>query len=653
MSANFARRVAVVFCVGLGGLLWLALGAVPQSAQGVFATNTPAQASATRPPVTLGAPPSNALFATNTPAVARTSRPVLASPTPRPSGPVLTAFNYSLRQWLERDLVNLALEQISALGIGDVDLAQAIQVTLYELERRYPGAPTDVGQRRQMIDAMLAAPAGAIDMRAVVRPLIEMELNTMPDAGQFSVGAFDVSVSPANLDNDSVRDAVLHISANDDAGVLYDEFVLARGTGRGFDLFPTQYDLFAVPFGDLVSVALREIGDVNNDGLDEVVLVVDDGAVNQRLFILGARNGVAIDLTEPGEEIRFSEIVNWPTNSTGNEAPVLNVLTNRVESEAPDWQCVSQQPLNWMYERNFYRASAPNLNTRFEQVDSLGCTLATADLFALGPSEAIEIVELALVDYGFEAAGVERALMTLAMLYTLEGRLEDARGAVLAAGNANVLPAAETWLQEQTLAFESALGISSNTAFDICVALAAASEAPACDIDALLARELGVLDLDASGALLPQLADAGFNVVDSVTISEIGRAERTVIRFDIAGAGWWAFVPNRDGGFDIEAAQQPQRFDTSAPEAPRLRVPESALDALFVGDDPANTLNIINNLRADNPSRDFTPDGLFVLALSYELTGAREDARLTYYDAWARYPDTIWGQLAAQHLDVR
>lgn len=649
MLRQFTRLSAAGMVCLLLGIGWLLVDATPQAAQGAFATNTPAGDTAEADDGQ-GQP----LFATNTPSGdTMTSQPTatpIAVPTSNP-GPEAALFSYSLRQWLERDLVDLALQQVRALSADDENRARALQTTLYELERRYPAAPSDPAQRRDLIEAMLAAPVGAIDMRAVVRPLIEAELNRQPDAGRFTVEAFDVRVTPANLDGRDGQDAVVQITATRDGMVLYDEFVLAAATRTGYRFLPSNYDLFAVPFAGLQSVVLSDIADTNRDSLDEVVLRVSDGSVNDRLLILGVRNDVGLDLIPSGEEIRFSRLVSWPLDSEGATPPVLRVVTNQAESAPPNWPCVSQQTFEWRYERNLYRQAVTNLNSRYEQVDSLGCALLDQEpLFALSSGEAASVIEEALLDYGFEADGVTRALLTLGVLYALDGRFDDARNSAIAARPADEN---DSWAAQQADALLAALGISSNTGLDICAAVVAASPEPACDLNALLGRLLNAADLTTEQALLPQLSDAGFRVTDSVEVAQVGLATRTVVLFDLPETTWWAFAPMRDGSYMAEPTETPSARLLPASNANRLRVPDAAFDALFLDDDPAAALNIVSNVRGNNPDRPFTADGLYLLALSYDLTAAREEARQTYYEVWANFPDTIWGELAAAHLEQR
>jgi hypothetical protein len=381
-----------------------------------------------------------------------------------------------------------------------------------------------------------------------------------------------------------------------------------------------------------------------------VVLQVDDGQVNARLVILGARNDVAIELTPPGQEIRYGEIVSWPFESAASDV-LLTVLELQAVSTAPDWPCVSAREVRWDYDRNFYRLVTPELNTNFTNVDSLGCHLLEQEpLFSLAPAEAIGIIESSLLDYGFEAEGAERALLTLAMLYVMQGRLDDARTTAQ-----SVIPAGDeaSWTARQGTALLQATGVASNTALDICEAMALASESPACDMNAVLGRYLAALDLSSNSDLVEQLENAGLPVFEAVRRNEIGKAQRVVVSFMLADTEWWGFFEERDGTIRFEPAAPPEGFDEAVFPQAQVSVPQAAFDALFVDNSPTSALNILDNLELENPDVPFRPEGLYLRALSYDLTNSREEARTGYYDVWLRYADTVWGQLASEHLVQR
>lgn len=622
---------------------WIALSLawVPGSAQSSFATNTPLP--------TFTPPPD--IFVINTPVPTPT-----ATFTP-PAPPAAPADRYALRLWLEADYVALLLQQIAALEDGGVDARLALRLTQYELQRRLPNAPRDPQRLETLVEAFVAAPRGAADMQAFVRPYIQAALNSdaLDDAGTYN--GFRVDVADANLDGRAGTDAIVRIlypaEATTAEQVIYNEFVPAlRDENGNLRFVETHYALDAVPFGNLRGIALERIADVNRDRVDELVLRVDDGQVNQRLYIVGVRNGVATDLTRPGESIRFGQIVSWPLTSESRRAPDLTVLNLRAVSALPDWPCNSQQAFTWVYENNFYRPTT-ELNARYTNQNTLGCTLHEAEpLFALPPEDAIATVEAALSTFSLTSPAIDRALLTLAMLYVVQGRLDQAISTAQ-----SVLPEdtsdTESWSARQATALIEAASISGNTALGICEALQFAGEAPACDMDALLGRYLRTIPLRTNTDLLAQLDLFSLPVLDSVLVEEIGRLPRTTMRFDIRNTGWWSFAAQRDGSYDIQASEPPGGFEPPTFPPGLLQAPASAVAALIEQNDPASVLAILETLERNNPGVPLAPNAYYLRALSYDFLGDRGNARSGYYDLWQRFPQSLWGELAARHLERR
>lgn len=596
------------------------------------------------------------MFVTNTPP----SEPAFISPnTPVPTAvipqpPQAPLENYALQLWLERDVVNLALEQIAALDSTDKDTQRAVQLTLYELGRRFPGAPNNPADLDRLIAAVLAAPIGTVDMRPLVHPYIEAALNSNGAGSDFTVGNFNVIVTPANLDSRSGQDVVLQITtlANGGAVVQYDEIVLATRNDAGqFSILPIAYELPAVPFDSIRSVRLQRVADVNRDGLDEAVLEVQDDGPGIRLYIVADRNNQATDLAMPSEEIRVGEFVDWPVANPEIINPELSVIEVARISESPDWPCLSQIPVTWTYANNFYRPSTA-LNAQLANQDSLGCTLLEAEpILAREPDEAIDLINSALEQYGFDVAGGQRALMVLAMAYTINGQLDDA---IAIAQSVAPVGGGDSWVAQQSQALLNAIAVPSNTALDICEALVAASEAPACDTDAVLAFYFTRISLSTEQDLATQLNAVNLPIVEMVPITELGRANRLAVQFDIIGTSWWAFAPDaRSSTYSAEIADPPAGFEIIQQQPSVLEVPDSVYQSLLVDNDPANALNILDTLRANNPNREFTPEALFIRALCLDLLADRDDARIAYYDVWSRYHQSLWGQLAGKHLELR
>ena len=144
--------------------------------------------------------------------------------------------------------------------------------------------------------------------------------------------------------------------------------------------------------------------------------------------------------------------------------------------------------------------------------------------------------------------------MTLSMLYVIAGRLDDARNTA-----SSIITADDetTWEARQANALIQATNASGNTALDICEALVMASEFPACDINAVLGSLLDVLNLDTDADLETQLNDLGLPVLETVVVSEVGRADRIAVSFGLAGTDWWGFYDGRDGLYRVEPIDAP------------------------------------------------------------------------------------------------
>lgn len=614
-------------------------------AQGIFATNTPVPGQVEIQEIVPTATPIPQTDTTDAPTV---DTEVSLST----QGPTTIMDRYALRQWFERDLVALVRVQINALREGDADARRALQLTLFELEERFPGAPRDLSNRLSLIEAFLAAPRGTIDARTLVRPYIEAQINANPGQSSYEIAGFEVVLRPANLTSTISADTVLEIAYTHESGVvLYQDVVLAlRDDDQTITIIETTYDLTAAPFIDLETVRLDRIADVNRDGIDEVVVVAQDSQVNDRMLILAVRNGLAVNLVQPGSEIRFANVVSWPYAAQENPGTVLSLRQLNEESTAPDWECLSERTVTWDFERNLYRETTDD-RVEFADQDSLACTLLRAEpLFAIPPTEAIATVEDALLEYSFEATSANRALMTLAMLYVLQGRLDTARATaelVQPEGDS------DSWQARQSAALLRALGSSGNTALDICAALAIAGEDPACDMNALLGRNLRDLTLSTDEDLVAQLEANGLQVLERVTVSQVGFANREAISFFYPDTEFWAFVAQRDGTYAVEPAETPAGFEEAVLPQAQLEAPDSAFAALLVDNNPTQTLAILRNLQQSNPDLPLRPAGEYLQALAYDLAGDRANARRTYFNTWERYSSSIWGFVASQHLELR
>lgn len=610
--------ILMLLAAVLIGLSFSAM-AMPDAAQGVFATNTPVP----------------------------TTQPQIV-----PDAPLE---NYALRLWLENDLLEVLFNQLFLLGSGSETAAKTVRLTQYELERRFPGAPTRSTDRERLLAAMLTAPRGTVDMRAVVLRVVEDALNANIDAAQLEINGFGVTTTPANIDGLGDTDAAIHIvypadAANTNAA-LFETYVLALRDAAGrYRIVPAAAGYPSAPFGSIRAVELERLADVNRDGLDDLAIIVEDADVNRRLMILSYRNQSIIDLTVPGQQIRFGELVDWPTNLVEVRDPQLKLTSYRLESAR--WSCLSEITVTWGYSGNFYRSSV-ELNAKNVNQNSLGCTLYQAEpIFDRSPAEAIALIEESLATFSPDDPGGERAMMTLAMLYTLNGQISDAQDLANSLLPAGAAPS--TWIGRQSEALIGALGASGNTVLDVCEALLQADPDGACDMDAVLGRIFRERPLTTGEDLVTQLETLGLPVAESVMIAEVGRVNRTAVSFSITASSWWAFAPRGEGGtYTAEQIDPPPGFEAVSLPAGLIEAPESALNALYIDDDPQGVLNVLETAEQNQPGIPLSAEARFLRALSYDLIGDRARARSEYFTLWTAFPQNIWGQLAARHLERR
>lgn len=607
-----------------------------------FATNTPVRGFATNTPEASQPVPTARMIATNT-----------REPSPTPLGPAAGLSNYALRLWLESDMLEVLLDQIAMIEADNIDSQRAVQLIQYELEFRFPGAPRKIEDRGELVRAMLDAPLGTVNMQPVVRPYIENAINNdLIEDGQFE--GFTVEIMPANLDAGNVDDAVIHIVYPDPLldAIRYEDYVLALGDTDGVYRFtPVEFSAPIVPYNGIVSIEMDRLDDVNDDGVDEVALIVDDGDLNKRLYILGYRGGRTVDLTRNGETLRFGELVEWDTREDDDRvAPPI--VTKLYQMASEKWMCISELEVTWRYADNFYRPIVAT-NDSFNNQDTFECVMAEAEpLYAMAPISASQFITDNLVSYGSDVVRTDRAVMTLAMLYALDGQVNLASETAVAAQAIN--SDIESWVGLQSELFLQSLAEPDNTAFDICVALAEADhgEVGACDVKSLLRRVFDDATFSDDSPIVPQLEQIGLDVVQTIVISEVGRADRTAVYFGIPTAGWWAFVANNDE-YIATPIDTPPGFEEPETEPDFITVPQTVYAALLADRDPAGVLNIIETIRVANPNVPFSEGFRFIETLSNDLLGNREVARVSYYRLWDDYPDSIWGRLASRHIELR
>lgn len=616
---------------------------IAQEGNSAFATNTPP------------APPSAPLIVTNTP-IAPVQPPAITTPTPSISPERPLEF-YALRMWFERDLIAMIQDQLLALADDGADGELALRISQYELKARVPNAPTNPAMLQETIRIMRDAPRGAVDMRPLVRPYILDEMNRRGGLLSFEYDGFDVRVQPARFDTDALTDALVTIrypaNAVEDAQLLLKDVMLVRQeVGGRFAQIPQTFDLPPLPFDDITTYEIVALADVNRDGLDNVVINVGRAnQISEQLYIVGVRNQQAVDLVQAGQIIQHGGILSWNYEDASITTPDLRVRELRPISTAPDWVCNESLTTTWRYDNNFYRRQAGNLNVSFAPEDTLGCRLFLAEpLFNQELRDAIQTVEEAIDAYATDTVNQPRATLTLAMLYALNGQLQVAQAL---AEQVLAEPTTSAWANEQAQALVDAIQRPGATALDICESLARLPEAPACRIDDLLDRYLGLVTLNTDEDLIEQLAFYGFPVSESLTVSEIGRAQRTLVNIALSGAGWWTFRADRSGVYIPERAEAPTGFEEAFLPQAFIQPPQRAIDALLIERNPSAVLSILATVEQNSGGVPLAYSARYMRALSYELVGDRQQSRRLYYELWQTVPESIWGRLASKHLELR
>lgn len=581
------------------------------------------------------------------------SPPAFATNTPLPGAfapPDAPLERYALRLWDERALSNLLLSQVRALRLPDGERQLAIRLLQNELQRRFPGAPARPEARLELLNAMLLAPRGSVDLRPVARPYVEYILNqerpSFAGSQALDYAGFTLRITPLRLDNDARADALIHIQypTGDDPSPLYVDYVLARVDETGVYRVLAAPESPAAPFDTTRSVTLERLGDLNGDGLDEVALSVErSDAVNRELLIYGYRGGAAVSLAQPGERILYGAIRDWPLSGT-----TLTLREYRVESAA--WQCLGERDVTWAWVSNFYRRAAPPGNFSFQ--NRLGCLLYGAEpIFTLPISEAISLIEgllpLAEPEDAYSAA---RAGMMLAMLRLLNN---DISGALQSVNQLAAQAEPGSWLAGQARAFQDAAAESGMTPLRLCARLQQADEHGACDVNQLLARLFVEQPLRRDEPIEAQLSRLGLSILDQVTLTAVGRLDRQAVRFDLGGDDWWAFAPLGRETYTAEKISAPPGYARAGAPTLLLVPPPAALSALLTANDPAAALNALDTLALGNPGVPLALSARYMQALSYDLLGDRTAARRAYYELWRDAASSVWGQLAAAHLERR
>lgn len=572
------------------------------------------------------------------------AQPIFVTSTPRPADPLDARANqpfeqYALRLWTPADMLDVLHSQLTRLAEGELDQAQAVRLTQYELANRFPGEPRTLSAQERILDAMLLAPRGTVDMRAVARPYLVTRFNQQLDvfpvqAGNIMIDDFLVQVTPLNLNPDELPDALLYLRypGNVDIPALYEDFILVQGTSDGYGMVALPDSMVAAPYGTLENLVLVRAGDLNADGLDEIAYrLLDTESVNFRLMIFGWRNGEIMDLAE--SPIEYGRISNWAEGST-----TLQLMNFRVESDV--WDCLAEQPVTWRYNGNFFRPETA-LNAAYTPLQSLGCSLYLTNppIYLEAPDVAAIQLETMLQGADPFQRGYDRATMALGVVYYMNGQLRESREYV------NGL---SPDFRQEVAAFNS---IASDTTFapmQLCAAVTA------CDIDQALERFLMDNPISLVGDLRAELTGLGLPVADLVQVTQPGSLPREYVWFGLNGASWWVFAPT--GASFYEPSPTTQVPEGALPmTAPLTTITATSrmYDTLILADDPLTTLSIIDNALEDHPGAVLSLEVRYIQALAYDLLGNRQEARTRYYQLWTQSAGTVWGQLAGAQLEER
>jgi len=585
--------------------------------------------------------------------------PIFATNTPPPPDPLDVSIQgpleeYALPFWSEGALIELLTSQLERLIDGDDEQRDAIRLTQYELRTRFPGAPSQLDQRRRLQNLMLAAPRGSVDLRDIVRPYIISELNNRSEEftpeieNTFTVDNFLIQTIPLNLNGDDHMDALIALRYPADAVTTgetrYEDFFAAQGTpGNGYLLVAASPQIPAAPYAAINDVNLLRAGDINDNGADEIVISVDSGTLNKELLIYGWRVDQVATLVEPGERILYGEVTFLDEAAT--------IAVQNYNQQSPQWNCVGEITVNWVFFANLYR---PNIadNARYINFATPGCALLEAEpLYERPADQAIQLLNAILSNAEPGEPGYDRASVALAMFYLLDGQ----RGAAeqIITGLVDQVEGNE-WLSGQIDAFALAAGDTTNSPYEVCAALIAENPNGACNIDQALTQLFENTALLTDLDLPTQLGALGLPIQETVEVAQVGRASRIVVNFDLAGASWWSFgrMPMDPTQYQAEPTMPPINVVEPSAAVDFVQPPETTYTA-FLNGNLTRALTTLENARSEANNAPYAPESLYIQALALDLTGNRQEARRAYFDLWQTFPATAWGQLAGAHLEFR
>ncbi|MDK3158953.1 hypothetical protein QPK87_20580 [Kamptonema cortianum] len=625
-----AHRLLLIFCVfvTIGVTLGLLMISRPAAAQIIpFATNTPRAGSPLSPTATLNVP--DAPFE-----------------------------RYALRLLTEADVLGMLESTLAGFREPSEETALAVALIQGELARRFPAAPRSAEQRDRILMAMLSSPRGQVDARSFAYGYIADALtaeNPIFNATYtFERAGFRYTLTAANFNGAGALDAIVHVtypaSAVQPEDVRFDIYVAAEVTSSGaWRVLPALPAYPAAPLGSVQQIMLERAADLTGDSIAELAVAIDDGSLNRRLEIFGWRGDRMVNLLAPGETIAFGLI-----NALDGGSPIV-VQTLREESAR--WNCLSQQEQRWSWSLNAFRR---NPIGGFRDQNTLGCAIYRLEpIFSQPWGQSRSAIETLLMTFPVLDPAVPRARVALAMLTALSGNVSDAANQMITLREA--YPDDE-WVQAQASAFLRAASNPSATPLQLCGALhsAGVNGDGMCDPDDALEYILTSNPPLRSLPLSTQLAAYGLITLDQFTITEAGRLPRELLRLRLSDFGspdlWWIFAPLQPDTYTATRAEPPAG---STPEviAPSVLPPTNAYTLLIDENNPRAALTLIDTaVRAAteaNPFVPISPSLRYMRALAYDLLNDRVTARQEYFNLWTSSPGSVWGQLAAAHLERR
>lgn len=641
------RRVIVWAAGSIVGVM-LMLGLVPLGAQDVvFMTNTPAirlQAFATNTPA-VQAPAATSIISTAAPLLLATNTPQPAMMNTAPDAPI---GRYALRRWDDSSLTLAWIDQVRRITADAPDRIMALRLFQQEIANRFAGTPRNTANREALLQAMLAAPVGTVDVRPVIRPYVEAALNELqPPYDVDSIITYKnltLTIAPANLDGRMGKGAVIYIANTADNGnPAFRDVALSIIDAQGIYRVPQSQSPYPVASETVLSSAL--VDNLNGDSLNELDLTVMElGDINGQLYVYGWRGGEAVNLIEPGKQVWYAGTRRPLSDGSG-------FTVDEYRLDDPAWGCSSSRAVVWRWQNNFFRP--PATLPEFTPLNTLACKLSAAEpLYAMPPADALRVIgNLTAQATADDAAAAGHAAVMAAMLNVLDGKA-DVGIQQIAGLSTGTQPG--TWLDEQVQAFKQAAAEPNSTPLTLCAALKAASEYGACDVNAVLTRLFAEQPFSRDLPIEDQAVRLGLQVVNQTTIKQVGKVDRPAYLFDLSGDQWWSFGPLGKDLYTAEAIDTPAGFEAPPAALPTvLTPPQTAYDALLVRNDPAEVLNILDTIERNRPGTPMDSAGRFLRALSLDLLNDRRTAQPAYYELWSDDPISVWGQLAAAHLERR